>query len=449
MVRRRKTAASRRRLPAQLVKRVLLHLPADDIEHGDHPVAVAALYNCCLASKAMRSVAQPLLWTSVEIREPDKFSAVRRLEGGRGGTPGRGLGKHTRSLCVWTHEESLHEYDDVRLVLDAMPNLEDVRFQWDPDADPVPVFAFSEIKKLHRATLTSISLDASFPSICPPTFRSLVALTLVAVTIDTSCFVELLTPVSFPSLRRLRLSHCNDLDGAQIFPDFSRALFYQLEVLNGDYDDLAVVPEWMTTQCRVPLVFDVVNEPTIDKAHESRCSHLLLFSPELEDQHDGRVTSDFVNEMTLILRAFYDHIHRSRGTLFALYLPAELDDRVHPFPDSPAWLRLKLVLNNLVRACKGHGVRTVYRPRDDRSSSPYMLPGVSASFVADRDNVLWDLRKRACLTGVGDDHEVYELDGSSGEEDSADSSGEEDLREDDAGEDEESKAALRAAFAAL
>jgi len=277
MVRRRKTAASRRRLPPQLVKRVLLHLLAEHIEHDDQPDADAALYNCCLASRAMRSVAQPLLWSSVSVDWADKLAAVQRVGGARAGTPGRGLAKLTRSLVVTTDEHAPHKYDDVRLVLDAMPNLEDARFQWDLEADIFPIFAFSELKsaslplacpsssmpalnspspslaELRRLILTSIPLNASFPPICRPIFRNLVALSLVEVEVEPANIVELLTPVSFPSLRHLRLSQCDDLDKRSFFPDLSRAFFYRLDTLEVSFDDLPVIPMWVTQQCRVPV----------------------------------------------------------------------------------------------------------------------------------------------------------------------------------------------------
>jgi len=118
------------------------------------------------------------------------------------------------------------------------------------------------------------------------------------------------------------------------------------------------------------------------------------------------------------LQSFHDLILRSPDTVFALYLPAEVDNSVPPFAKHHrTWIRLKLARDKLVHACDAHDVRIVYRPLEDRTSSPHMLPGVSASFVADRENVLEDLRRRALLTGVGDDDEVYELGDSLGEQD--------------------------------
>ncbi|BGP39386.1 hypothetical protein JCM10449v2_003324 [Rhodotorula kratochvilovae] len=235
MVRRRKKAVAKGGLSPDLVKRILRFVVAADPELGSHHTARRILYNCCLVSRQWRLSPQPLLWSSIKFFAPEDLARVRKLEHERrkaGGKPGRGLGQHTHTLQIGTFDGELNDLDDIRFVLEAVPNVEDLRFQSEKhDDEIVSIFMLTENNKVRRLTLVDMILDCSHPSICPPLFNNVVELSLMKLQTKPADLQAILTPTSFPSLRTLFIAKTVDPDGKTFFPDFSPKLFYRLSAL--------------------------------------------------------------------------------------------------------------------------------------------------------------------------------------------------------------------------
>ncbi|GAA5925869.1 hypothetical protein JCM3775_005139 [Rhodotorula graminis] len=317
-----------------------------------------------------------------------------------------------------------------------MPNLEDLRCHLPRQQGNVtPIFAFSELKKLRHLILASTPLDASFPSICRPIFRNLVDLTLNQVVVNEDELVGLLNHETFPALRHLNVAHLLSHDDEPYFPDISRSFFCQLDVVQVHNCELGVlVPEWMTTQCRVPVAVELHSFGRAIENSWSRCHHVVVrnfatFGSFFAESSIRQALPDVI----LAVQAVEGLVRLPHPGLLTLYLPWDFDERMHPIQSHPGTSNLRRARQSLLRACTAKGVRIKWRASKDLSGSPIMCPRVSSTVVDDRNEVQHELRLRARRTGVGEDHEVYELTESSGEEccTSSDESGEDEDDEDD------------------
>ncbi|GAA5906416.1 hypothetical protein JCM6882_004430 [Rhodosporidiobolus microsporus] len=215
------------RLPTELVAHILSFVDPPSPFHLTKP---SSLHACCLVSKRIKVLAQPLLWRVLVLKEKADFEAVKREAGASG------LGKQARVLEV---KGSACQAVRVAEVLILVPKLVELRlesFVCDIDAP-------NEVDELlpHLAHLNRLAFELTdFPSaLTAPVFPHLVSLALRDVFVQQELILDLLQPFHVPALRTLQLANLYDPGPPDHFlPVLPRELLDQVSVLHLDISEL-------------------------------------------------------------------------------------------------------------------------------------------------------------------------------------------------------------------
>ncbi|BGP20381.1 hypothetical protein JCM10213_002307 [Rhodosporidiobolus nylandii] len=182
------------RLPLELVDHVVrlaLPQPFSFRQYREQQDTLLAL---CRTSRAMRAVAQPLLFEAVQLRtagEVERF--VEACEATKLG----GRVRRTRLVGEWTSERPICEApsQDLRMIADCCPNIVEVGVSG-CDADLADYAVFSHLRRL-------LISDSSLLHDLPYCLPHLEELSLIFVDFD----LFHLTPSLYPALRAVHFQH--------------------------------------------------------------------------------------------------------------------------------------------------------------------------------------------------------------------------------------------------
>ncbi|GAA6035832.1 hypothetical protein JCM8097_005728 [Rhodosporidiobolus ruineniae] len=174
------------RLPLELLREILiLAASPPPVEPVRHQQRIRTLRSCCLVSRRISSIAQPLLSDLVYVKEPANLVAMAAQS------------LKTRSLIVFVHRKKSE--NSVELVMEAlrwMSSVEELSLHADIgvvlDLGRVPNFA-----SLRHLTLYGLKAHP----ITPCTFPSLESLALSHINLEKRALSALLAPTCTPSLR--------------------------------------------------------------------------------------------------------------------------------------------------------------------------------------------------------------------------------------------------------
>ncbi|GAA6031043.1 hypothetical protein JCM8097_003976 [Rhodosporidiobolus ruineniae] len=196
-------------LPVELLTLILRYATSLDTQHQQHSLSSTAtvfahcratLRSCCLVSRRMRRIAQPML--------PAVFEAVRRVDERTLSAllPSRQKrGELVKVLVVHGHYLDIEMdsgLDNLEAILKACPNVQDLRI-----LEYRRTFRMKWLRgmsNLRRLTLLDTFLE--LPPKLRLSFPSLVELSLRHVEVDGSDLYHLLTQPTLPNLRRLAFS---------------------------------------------------------------------------------------------------------------------------------------------------------------------------------------------------------------------------------------------------
>ncbi|BGP04146.1 hypothetical protein NBRC10513v2_007887 [Rhodotorula toruloides] len=185
-------------LPIELLRQILVALGPCSLNPDDRQDATQrTLYRCCLASKALKAVAQPLLYQAVLLREE---RSVQKL------------------ASEWTYGKG---FEMVQKVVAGMPNLRRLWMSGQYGASGYPCTGWDEFELSLLANLESLTMTATSLSGEPPSsFSNLVQLAFVDSYISADDLNAILHPDMTPNLGALHLNAVKDPD-----EEFERAYF--------------------------------------------------------------------------------------------------------------------------------------------------------------------------------------------------------------------------------
>ncbi|BGP39314.1 hypothetical protein JCM10449v2_003252 [Rhodotorula kratochvilovae] len=228
------------RLPEELVALILEAIPADD----DHERLDRrrTLYRCCLASRQLFRVAQPLLWARIALQcrtlaQPHDPLALLIESAAR--VPA--LARRAQSIEIDFENGGLPHRIALRRIVAVLPKLREVRLR-NLDKGQMDLVDLEPLAEIRHLSLRNVRLAAS----APVSFPHLASLDLVNVVCRPDRLNEFLALKSLPALRILSLRRCRHQAGLsaerRFFPSLDRELVNRLELIQLRVSDHGRLP---------------------------------------------------------------------------------------------------------------------------------------------------------------------------------------------------------------
>ncbi|GAA5895317.1 hypothetical protein JCM6882_006642 [Rhodosporidiobolus microsporus] len=261
------------RLPIELVSHILSFLDPPSPSRLTKP---SSLYACCLVSKRVKEVAQPLLWLAVVVEKRGDLKAVKPE------ATSTGLIRYTRILAV---DKNVCAAKELEGLAQNSTGLREIRLRnlvlTNRDGVDAVLPHLTHLRRISFFNLEFLEVRE------PLAFPSLFSLSLHAVYTTRALLEGFLVPQYLPHLRMLSLTDLWDhwMSGTCPFlPALSAALLDQLDVLQLAHEELHLSSAVMASHPHTLLsahVEDLPNNPP--RSASLRYKHLRIRPFPLDD----------------------------------------------------------------------------------------------------------------------------------------------------------------------